>query len=378
MTVAAIGESQHRRALLGQPGGTTLTFDARGNCYANDRPLAGRCVRFSECKSAVYAWQQLGLLPVSCQWTPYDHFVCCPHGGYELPRRLVPPSEQICSEAYRRQPGPRTLRQPRGINHASAAKVFPGKAGRLVKFVAGGKPTRYAEFPYMCALGWRLLRPITNNEYAFKCGGVLIAPQYVLTVAHCTRVGGESPSVALIGGVELNNSRAGELINIQRITPHPYYDGVSSNNDLALVRLERNAYHSIACLWRHGEVPLQPLTALGYGQTKFAGPASDALLQVQLYPLDNRQCALYFRASDALNQQPGPGQLCAGDNSGRMDTCQGDSGGPLILHQQHGQVRIPYIIGLTSFGGSCATGAPGIYTRLAHYVSWIENQIWRS
>ncbi|CAB0001554.1 unnamed protein product [Nesidiocoris tenuis] len=50
----------------------------------------------------------------------------------------------------------------------------------------------------------------------------------------------------------------------------------------------------------------------------------------------------------------------------------GDSGGPL---QQ--ALQTPYcmytLIGLTSVGNKCAAGAPGVYTRIRPYLSWIES-----
>lgn len=53
---------------------------------------------------------------------------------------------------------------------------------------------------------------------------------------------------------------------------------------------------------------------------------------------------------------------------------QGDSGGPLQL-----RLADPYCmysqIGIVSFGEVCAT-KPGVYTRVSHYISWIENIVW--
>lgn len=64
-------------------------------------------------------------------------------------------------------------------------------------------------------------------------------------------------------------------------------------------------------------------------------------------------------------------QLCASSPI-NADACQGDSGGPL-------QYRINdtfYITGVVSFGISCSTSLPGIYTRVSSYIDWIENIVW--
>jgi Trypsin len=34
---------------------------------------------------------------------------------------------------------------------------------------------------------------------------------------------------------------------------------------------------------------------------------------------------------------------------------------------------IPFLVGITSFGAGCASGSPGVYTRVSSYIKWIEN-----
>lgn len=55
---------------------------------------------------------------------------------------------------------------------------------------------------------------------------------------------------------------------------------------------------------------------------------------------------------------------------------QGDSGGPLQIQMTEDDHTVYHIIGITSFGQACATGTPGVYTRVSSYLSWIENIIW--
>ena len=68
--------------------------------------------------------------------------------------------------------------------------------------------------------------------------------------------------------------------------------------------------------------------------------------------------------------------LCARDQG--RDACQGDSGGPLVL--QPGQSPNPATpftqIGLVSWGLGCADPRyPGVYTRLASHLAFINNNI---
>ncbi|KOB75880.1 Serine protease HP21 [Operophtera brumata] len=55
---------------------------------------------------------------------------------------------------------------------------------------------------------------------------------------------------------------------------------------------------------------------------------------------------------------------------------QGDSGGPLQVKNK--KILCMYtVIGVTSFGQACGfTGVPAIYTRVAHYLPWIESIVW--
>lgn len=69
-------------------------------------------------------------------------------------------------------------------------------------------------------------------------------------------------------------------------------------------------------------------------------------------------------------------QLCARDSTSHpdriMDTCAGDSGGPIFTYES----GLSTLVGVTSFGISCATSLPSVYTRIASFVDWIECVVW--
>lgn len=71
-------------------------------------------------------------------------------------------------------------------------------------------------------------------------------------------------------------------------------------------------------------------------------------------------------------------QICAGGRKEEKDTCQGDSGGLLhIVDYSQTAVFMPVIVGVTSFGKSCGVvNVPGVYTKVAGYLDWIENIVW--
>ena len=70
-------------------------------------------------------------------------------------------------------------------------------------------------------------------------------------------------------------------------------------------------------------------------------------------------------------------QICAGGEVGK-DSCKGDSGGGLLSRSDisASALRSWYLMGVVSFGSrTCGNGKPGIYTRVSHYVGWIQGNL---
>jgi trypsin len=64
--------------------------------------------------------------------------------------------------------------------------------------------------------------------------------------------------------------------------------------------------------------------------------------------------------------------LCAGVDEGGKDACQGDSGGPVYDADNA-------LVGVVSWGLGCARpGFAGVYARVGHFVSWIEENAFAS
>lgn len=67
--------------------------------------------------------------------------------------------------------------------------------------------------------------------------------------------------------------------------------------------------------------------------------------------------------------------MCAINPNDNRDACQGDSGGPIFLYEQSG---LSTVVGIVSFGVSCGSNLPGVYTRIASFMDWIEDTVWPS
>lgn len=109
------------------------------------------------------------------------------------------------------------------------------------------------------------------------------------------------------------------------------------------------------------------------------------LQKVQLKPIPSSECNLTFlqyneRARlSAFSNGINEGQFCAIDprtTGTRADSCAGDSGGPLQMFPSNSKVAT--VVGVVSYGMGCGGRLPGVYTRVAHYVKWIESYVWLS
>ncbi|KAF7246941.1 Transmembrane protease serine 12, partial [Varanus komodoensis] len=240
--------------------------------------------------------------------------------------------------------------------------------------IVGGHDAQLGAWPWQVSL--QIYR--FGVGYMHMCGGSIINHNSVLTAAHCIKKW-KDPAFwrAVIGMHHLSKFQPHTVKSrIRAIIIHSEYNKITFQNDLALFKLihsvEFNDYIQPICL---PDTPLpltedSPCFISGWGNTMEKGRARDMLQEVQVDIIPSELCNRYDWYGGAIREE----MLCAGAETGGVDSCQGDSGGPLTCYFP--DVTKYYLVGITSFGFGCGRPKlPGIYVRTANYRNWIHSHV---
>nr|BAH22727.1 complement factor B precursor [Nematostella vectensis] len=240
--------------------------------------------------------------------------------------------------------------------------------------IVGGREAKAGAWPWLAAI---------YVKGSFRCGGALIARDWVVTAAHCFYYDGKIvPSDILVRlGEHDRTLEEGSEQNVRasNLVLHPLANKNGLDFDVALIQLKGGvkltAYVRTVCLpqptdailVRPGSVGI----VAGWGSTQKgdasvrSGPPYPVLKQVQLPFVSHRVCQVNH--TNAITKR----MRCAGDVMGERDACKGDSGSPIVVKRTDGSWSA---VGLSSWGEGCAQkGKFGVYADLlsAEYDLWI-------
>jgi len=236
-------------------------------------------------------------------------------------------------------------------------------------FIVGGNEARAHSLPWQISLQAQMF----GFNMGHICGGTVISNKYIVTAAHCLTNPMMSYKV-VVGAHSLRKTESYQsTLDVEEVIVHKGYaasDG--EEDDIALLKvsgsIEYNDGVQPACLPDKSQEWNEDHTFIvsGWGAVKEGGSSPDKLQQVMVPYFDHDKC----------NTMPfywgkiGEGVLCAGYPEGRKDACQGDSGGPLVTLIDGDWT----LAGVVSWGIGCArANRPGVYTDVAKYIDWIDN-----
>jgi len=220
---------------------------------------------------------------------------------------------------------------------------------------------------------WQILMKFGGRA---SCGGTLIAPQWVVTAAHCVYRREHYPYLfsVVVGDHDRSvKEDSEEEIKVEKVFRNPTYNPRVLDNDIAMFKLETPAkmgkYVKTACLPKTDAPVGTNCYITGWGKTHHPGSMVRYLQQGVLPVVSNKVC--HEKNKEVIPIPVTDAMVCGGSGGSlRTSGCHGDSGGPFVCE----------INGVWELHGSVSYGSPRckstetytVFSRTNHFKSWIQ------
>jgi trypsin len=258
-----------------------------------------------------------------------------------------------------------------GVAVVAGSPTVSGAEAASPRIVGGGKAN---------AAGWQFTVALEQKRRLI-CTGSLIAPNKVLTAAHCAKGGKRKQLSVFVGTPSIDPKRRPPRIKVSAVTIDPTYNGRKVERDFAVLTLPRAPGSQPIVLPTPAESraatrPGRIVRTGGFGTRSAWGSNVARRLKAtkeRVYP--GRVCDQLFGKDRGFQQAT---MICAlGKRIRRFQSrlpfhstsCSGDSGGPVVANTPAG----PRLVGVVSAGPfPCGLGGPSIYARVASRLGFIE------